>query len=74
MTTAAERLALYLNAEAKILLGQEVRMGDRSLKYADLAEIRKAINDLRREVAGASAPAGKTIGGLRFKVADLSGG
>lgn len=73
MTTAAERLALYLEAEAKILRGQEVRMGDRSLKMADLVEVRKAITELRREVAGGGAAAGDTIGGLRFKLANLSG-
>lgn len=40
MSTASDLLALYLAAESAILSGQEYRMGDRSLKLADLSEVR----------------------------------
>lgn len=46
MSTTAERLALYLNAEAKILAGQSVSFGDRQLTRADLAEVRRGIASL----------------------------
>ncbi len=40
---AQQRLTQYLDAEAAVLGGQEYRIADRSLKRADLAEIRKGI-------------------------------
>ncbi len=57
MSTATDRLALYLAAEAEILQGQEVRadLGDgrgyRMLKLADLETVRRAIAELQRQVA-----------------------
>ena len=39
MATASEMLQLYLDAEASVLKGQSVRMGDRMLTKADLAQI-----------------------------------
>lgn len=48
--TTQQRLDLYLDAEAKILGGQEVRFGDRTLRYADLREIRSTITNLQRQV------------------------
>lgn len=72
MSTASERLARYIAAETAILEGQEVRMegpgGYKVWRGADLAEIRKAIEDLRREVANETAAAGGAprIGGLTF--------
>ena len=66
------RLQLYKDAEAKILGGQIVRMGERSLQMADLAEVRKAIAQLE---AQASREAATTAGrGGRFSQADFSGG
>ena len=47
--TARRRLELYLEAEKKALAGQEYRIGDRTLKRADLSEIRKAIDELTVE-------------------------
>ena len=41
---AQQRLTQYLDAEAAVLGGQEYRIADRSLKRADLAEIRKGID------------------------------
>lgn len=54
MNTQA-RLDNYLAAEAAVLNGQEFRYGERSLKMADLAEIRKGIAQCRRELAAESA-------------------
>jgi len=45
------RLTAYLAAELKILQGQSVRFGDRELRRADLAEIRKEIGLLQAIVA-----------------------
>ena len=65
------RLAAYVAAEAKILQGQSVRFGDRELRRADLAEIRKEIGLLQsvvaREEAGAAGRGG------RFSQADFGG-
>lgn len=47
-----ERLALYLTAEQKILEGhQSWSVGSQSFTKADLAEVRRAIDSLRREIA-----------------------
>ncbi len=43
MSTAQARLDLYLAAESKVLAGQSVRLNERQVTLADLAEIRKAI-------------------------------
>ncbi|KAF1697981.1 primosomal replication protein PriB/PriC domain protein [Pseudoxanthomonas jiangsuensis] len=40
MATAQEMLDLYTQAEAAVLAGQSVRMGDRQLTRADLEQIR----------------------------------
>ena len=50
MSSARDRLALYYAAETRVLEGQSVRMGDRQLTLADLSEIRKAIEQLKREL------------------------
>jgi hypothetical protein len=44
LSIAQQRLTQYLDAEAAVLTGQEYRIADRSLKRADLAEIRRGIN------------------------------
>ena len=44
LAIAQQRLTQYLDAEAAVLTGQEYRIADRSLKRADLAEIRKGID------------------------------
>lgn len=48
---AKERLNAYYEAELAVLTGQEYRIGTRTLKRADLQEIRKAISDLEKLVA-----------------------
>lgn len=43
---AKERLNAYYEAELAVLSGQEYRIGTRTMRRADLIEIRKAINEL----------------------------
>lgn len=45
-----KRLELYYEAEEAILLGQEYKIGTRSLKRADLSTIRGAIKDMEKQV------------------------
>lgn len=45
-----DRLAAYYAAELAVLSGQEYRIGTRSLRRADLPEVRKAINALEAQV------------------------
>jgi hypothetical protein len=56
-TINEQRLAAYIEAEAKILKGQSVRMGERYLQQADLEVVRDAIADLQRTVAAEQAAA-----------------
>lgn len=55
LESAQARLAMYLEAEAKILQAQEYTVGQgstaRRLARADLAEVRDQITQLQREVA-----------------------
>lgn len=50
-TDTENRLQAYLDAEAKILRGQSVRMGDRQLQRADLKAVQDQIRVLQRDVA-----------------------
>jgi len=43
LTTAQQQLQRYLDAETAVLLGQEHRLGDRTLRRADLDSIREGI-------------------------------
>lgn len=56
------RLALYIDAEAKILQGQEYQIGlgttGRRLRRADLKEVRDEIASLNAQVLAAQAAAG----------------
>lgn len=78
MSTASDRLALYLAAEAKILEAEEVSVrsggggADRALRMSRLMEVRQGIKDLQREIAAENANAAG-VGGLGFSVANLSG-
>lgn len=75
MTQAQDMLNLYIQAESAVLTGQEFRLGDRTLRYADLAEIRKGRAEwqARRNAELALASGAPTIGGLGFSVARLDG-
>ena len=61
-----DRLALYLAAEAKILLKQEYTIGagqdTRRLRYADLAEVRTEIASINTQIAAAQT---RAMGGRR---------
>lgn len=67
----AIRLQLYLDAEAKILSGQSVRMGERYLQRADLEFVQKQIAILQSAVDRETAFA--TGRGGRFSQADFGG-
>ncbi|PNT91280.1 DUF6148 family protein [Clostridium thermosuccinogenes] len=46
LNKAKDRLNAYYAAELAVLSGQEYRMGTKTMRRADLAEIRQAIKDL----------------------------
>lgn len=73
MTTATDMLAAYLAAESAILLGKEASIGDRRLRYEDLAEIRNGRKEWETRVAAekANTSGTPTIGGLTFSVARM---
>lgn len=71
MSAASDLLALYLEAEAKILKGQSATIGDRSLTRANLAEVRRERANLERRVQAESNQA-SGLGGPRYSVADFS--
>ena len=75
MTQATDMLDLYIQAETAVLTGQEFRLGDRTVRYADLAEIRKGRAEWQARVNAESARANgvATIGGLGFSLARLDG-
>lgn len=64
------RLDMYYAAEEAVLLGQEYRLGSRSLKRADLAAIRAAIDDLETQIEDLEAANGKRHAG-RFLPRDV---
>lgn len=70
MSTASERLALLLAAEAAILKGQEVAFEGRRLRYPDYAEVRAEIDRLTRQVASEEARASGRSS-IRFSVARM---
>jgi hypothetical protein len=57
LAIATARLDDYLDAEVKVLGGQEKKMGDRMLKLADLAEIQAGIQIWDRRVQELSSRA-----------------
>ena len=57
LAIATARLNDYLDAEVKVLGGQEKKMGDRMLKRADLAEIQAGIQIWDRRVQELSSRA-----------------
>jgi len=62
LATATARLQLYLDAEAAILARQEYRIGDRLMKFADLAEVRAGVELWNRRVQQLSSTAGNGRG------------
>lgn len=53
----SKRLAMYLEAEKAVLMGQSYTIGNRQLTRANLSEIRAAIDDL---IAGGAVIDGET--------------
>lgn len=74
-TTAAAMLAAYQAAEIALLKGKETAIGDRRLRFEDLPAVRAGRIEWERRVATEAAAVARVprIGGLAFKVADLSG-
>lgn len=75
MSQATDMLAAYIAAETAVLLGKEARLGDRSLRFEDLSEIRAGRAQWQSIVNSEKAAANgtATIGGLSFAVARLDG-
>lgn len=71
MSQAQDMLSKYIAAETRILDGQTVRWGDRSLTYADLAEIRNGRREWEAKVANEERRAAGG-GSTGYSVADFS--
>ena len=74
MTTATDMLAKYLTAEAALLEGKEVSLGDRRLRMEDLPSIIAGRQEWERRAAAETARANRapTIGGLSVSVASFN--
>jgi hypothetical protein len=66
--TTEDRLAAYLAAEQTILQSQSAASGDRSVRFAELSEVRAQITALQQQLARE-----QTGGRPRIVLADLSG-
>lgn len=75
MTTATDMLAKYLAAEAAVLEGKEVSLGDRKLRMEDLASITAGRKEWERRVQleAPTAIRAPTIGGLGYSLASFRG-
>lgn len=71
MSTQA-RIEAYEAAELKILKGQSVRFGERQLQMADLGEVRRAISDLKAQLARENL-AVRGASSIGYSVADFTG-
>lgn len=69
MSIASDLLSLYVSAEKKILLGQSVSLGDRTLTLANLAEVRAEREKLERRV---NAEESTSSGSARYSTPDFS--
>lgn len=68
MTIATDMLAAYMAAEVAVLQGKEATIGDRKLRFEDLAEIRAGRKEWEVKASAEIAAVNKvpSIGGLRF--------
>jgi len=75
MTAASDMLAKYLAAEAAVLEGKEVSLGDRKLRMEDLPSIIAGRKEWEGRVAQEQRQAAGTpaFGGLSFAVANFGG-
>jgi hypothetical protein len=73
MSTATDMLTKYLDAEVAILQGKEVRIGDRTFRYEDLAVVQQGRREweARARAEARNASGANTIGGLGFSVARM---
>lgn len=78
MSTNSDRLAAYIAAEAKVLVGQEVRTegpngGMQIWRGADLEQLQGEIRKLQAAVANETAAAARrpTFGGLGYSLASF---
>ena len=74
MSTATDTLALYQAAEAAVLKGQQFRLGDKQVTFADLAEIRAGRQEWERKVNAETASTAGQRGPLSVHVADFNHG
>jgi len=74
MSTATDMLAAYMAAEIAVLQGKEATIGDRKLRFEDLAEIRAGRKEWEAKASSELAKTDRAhaIGGLRYSVVDLS--
>lgn len=74
MTKATDMLEKYLTAEAAILEGKEVRLGERILRMEDLDMVQKGRLEWERRVAAENAQTASrpTFGGVGFSVANFN--
>jgi hypothetical protein len=71
MSIATDKLAEYLAAEAAVLKGQQFRLGDKQVTFAELGAIQAGRAYWERRVASeTAAAAGRTPG---VALADFSG-
>lgn len=75
MTTATDMLAKYLEAEAAILDGKEVRLADRMVRLEDLEWVQKGRREWESKVSSeqAQAAGAQRVGGLSFSRARFDG-
>lgn len=70
--TTQQRLDAYLHAEAAILRGQSWQIGDQRFERADLGEVRRAIDQLRAQLAREQS--GQAGGALSYRRATFNRG
>lgn len=75
MSLATDMRDKYLAAEAAILEGKQVRLGERLLVMEDLPAVIAGRKEWEQRAAQESAAANRTptLGGVRFSVANFSG-
>lgn len=74
MTTATDMLAAYLAAEAAVLQGKEVRIGERAYRSEDLEAIRAGRKEWEAKVSAESGRSANvpSIGGLTIRHSRLA--
>ena len=74
MTQATDMVAAYIAAEMALMSGKEARLGDRTLRYEDLAEVRAGRQEWETAAATEAARSRgvKSFGGRGFAVARLN--